>query len=149
MDKAKDRIHVHELVGAVLIAVLIASSVAAIRTQAHKLVFEPLSVTVADKVTDGVCTLNCPASYTISPPYKSDYRFTCSDSDGCNVYVLETGVANGFVLRISNVGASNNITVTEVAGVREMSSDWTGGRWDNMEMEYAGTTWMQTNEHNN
>lgn len=128
-----------------IITMLVIASVGAIRTQATRLVFSPLAYTIpanAGARPDGV------AVYTVVTPSKSANYFSCADTGGCYVYLTEANARNGSIFRLFNTSA-NTITIFEASGVREMSSDWVGGQYDNMELQYMTDRWVQTNEHNN
>lgn len=83
-----------------------------------------------------------PGSYTISTPTRAQYQLTNADTDGCNLYLGETGVADGQVLEIINVGAQA-IALPESSGVIEGSGTSTLGQYDAVSLRYIGDRWIQ------
>lgn len=136
---------VQSIVAAALVLAFVVSSVAAIRTTAHKLRYDPLVVPIAANLggkIDGI------AEYTLSSPMKSSNYITCSDTGGCDLFITESGAQIGQVLRILN-RSSNTVLIRERAGVLEMGGNQSQGIWDNIEFEYTGDRWVETHRENN
>lgn len=111
---------------------------------------KPTAITIANNT--GLCALCADgiSQYTVSSPSKADYHFTCSDTDGCRVYLLETGdLHEGQVTGLTNIG-TNTITVTEVTNVRNLSAASVAlGAKDVLQLKRAGGEWVQNYLGNN
>jgi hypothetical protein len=125
--------------------VLVVSAIGAIRTQAHKLVYDPLTLPIAANLgarPDGI------AEYTVATPSKSSNYVDCADTGGCDLFIGEQNVRNGQVFRTCNVSA-NAVLVREAAGVLEMAGNWTAGQWDCIEYQYVNDRFVEQFRVNN
>jgi hypothetical protein len=111
--------------------------------QGFRFTLKPEAVTVA---SSGDAS---PAVYQLTTPTKAQYQFTCSDTDGCRIQLGETGVSDGEILEIINVGGSNNVTMNDEAGVAELSAAITLGANDTLTLRYNGAAWVQVSTSNN
>lgn len=85
-----------------------------------------------------------PAALTLTPT--TDYvELTNPDSDGCDVTMGETGMQEGLIVTIVNVGAEN-IDIVDSTGVCELanSTTLTLSTYDNVTLRYIGDRWVQT-----
>lgn len=73
---------------------------------------------------------------------------TCSDANGCDVGVSESGVVSGYIVRIvclsSNIcGFSDSSGVTELAGIFDL------GQYDSLILMYVVDRWIEIGRSNN
>ena len=121
------------------------------------------SVTNGGLVTNGVKAITIPdsadgnpAAYTLNPDdmsvaagaLSSYVELTCSDADGCNITMGETGALVGTILNVINVGA-NVCNFADTAGVSELAGAFAEGQWDSLSLRYATSTWVETGRSNN
>lgn len=102
------------------------------------------ALSIADDPADGG-TVAAEATLT---PTKGYVECTCSDTDGCNVTMSETGAVEGQMLTVVNVG-SNDCVFADSAGVSELSGTITLGANDSLVLRYTGATWVQVATTNN
>ena len=100
------------------------------------------AITVADNAVGASA-----AAFTITPT-SSYIQVTCSDPDGCNATMDETGAVVGQSLEIINVSA-NVVNYADTAGVSEIAAAFAAGQWDSISMRYATSTWVETGRSNN
>lgn len=144
-----------KILGAILITVLFASAVFAVKSVGEHHIFDkltakifnlnPVAITISENAgahQDGV------AEYTITTPSKSANYITCSDTGGCRLYLGETSITNGEVFTMVNVSA-NTVTVPEASGIRELSSDFAAGQYDSLTLIYVNDRWVELDEQNN
>lgn len=98
---------------------------------------KPFAVTIAD---DGAGTA---AASTLTAPVFAEYRYTCSDSNGCDLTLGETNVVDGQYLCINNVG-SNTVTVADSSGVSELSSSsFVMAQYTQLCLTYQSDRWVE------
>jgi hypothetical protein len=106
-----------------------------------------LLVEVSSTVTinangDGTAT-----AYTLTPARSLVY-FACTDSDGCNVTMSETGAIDGTVVMIVN-RAANVVNFADSAGVSEIGGAFAAGIHDAITLIYESNTWTELSRSNN
>jgi hypothetical protein len=106
----------------------------------------PQEVTIAAE-GEGVGNTD-PGVYSLSTPLKSQYQFTCADTDNCRLTLGETAIADGQILEILNVGTPT-IVVTEVSNVVEGAGSITLGIHDFIAFRYNGAVWVEVQRSNN
>lgn len=97
--------------------------------------------TIADSGGAGTATL------TLAPT-SSNVQLTCSDADGCDITMSETGVLDGTIIRIVNVSA-NVCNFADTAGVTEIAGAFAMGQYDTLVLEYVVNTWVQIDRSDN
>lgn len=102
-------------------------------------VFTPEAPTCADSGdgNPGTCTLS-------NADVASAFRITCNDADGCALTLDETTVVSGMEIWITNISASNVITIADSAGVQETTGALSLGPNDNVRFRHNGTAWLQS-----
>lgn len=101
----------------------------------------PQTMTVADS-GDGN-----PAADTLTPT--SDVvQITCSDANGCDITMSETGATDGQPVEIICMTA-NTCNFADTAGVTEIAGAATLGQYDSILMRYTVDTWVQVGSSNN
>lgn len=97
--------------------------------------------TIADSGGAGTATL------TLAPT-SSNVELTCSDADGCDITMSETGVLDGTIIRIVNVSA-NACNFADTGGVSELAGTFAMGQYDSLSLEYVVNTWVEIARSNN
>lgn len=93
-------------------------------------------VTIADSGGVGAATS------TLTSPVGTHYAYTCSDADGCELTLGETGVVTGQMIIITNRSA-NTLTVKDTAGALEASGDAALGQYDSVWAIYDSDRFVQ------
>ena len=81
-------------------------------------------------------------------PSTSFCKIDCQDSDGCNVTVSESGVADGAELTIVNI-SSNTVNISDSAGVTELAGNFAMGQYDSLSLIYVSDRWVEAGRSNN
>jgi hypothetical protein len=105
------------------------------------IIASPQSFTIAD---DGAGTV---ASGTLLAT-SSAVGVTCSDANGCNITLSETGMVSGMELRIVNISA-NTVNFADSSGVTETAGAFAAGQWDAITFMYAVDRWVEMARSNN
>ena len=79
---------------------------------------------------------------------KSYVELTCSDANGCDMTLSETGAREGMVLVVVNVSA-NTCNFADTAGVSETAGTFAAGQYDVISYVYIGDRWVETARSNN
>lgn len=75
-------------------------------------------------------------------------KMTCSDANGCDITMAETGIKDGQILKIVNVSA-NTINFADTANVTELAGAAALGQWDSLTMIYITDRWVEISRSNN
>lgn len=89
--------------------------------------------------TDATATLTPTTSYV---------NITCSDTNGCDITMGESGMVDGRVIRIVNSSA-NPCNFADTSGVSEISGSFTMSQWDTLVLEYVTDRWVELSRSNN
>lgn len=79
---------------------------------------------------------------------KSYLEITCSDADGCNITISETGAREGMRLVVVNVSA-NTCNFADTSGVSETAGTFAAGQYDAINYIYIGDRWVELGRSNN
>jgi hypothetical protein len=101
----------------------------------------------ADKDTINDTGNGDPGAHTLTPT-KSYVELTCNDGDGCNITIGESGVYEGEMVSITNVG-TNVCNFSDSPGVSELSGAFAMGQYDVLMLVYDGTTWIEASRSDN
>lgn len=101
----------------------------------------PTTHTIAD---DGAGT--APSS-TLTPT-SSYVKITNNDPDGATLTLGESGISDGQLLTIVNVG-TNTVTLNDSAGVQEIAGTFVMGQWDTMQFIYVTDRWVEVGRSDN
>lgn len=110
-------------------------------TLTGKVIMSVQDVTTADS-GDGSA-----AAATITPS-ASTVTGTCSDSDGCDWTLSETGAVSGQRVTFINIG-TNVINFADTSGVSETAGAFAAGANDSISFVYANSRWIETGRSNN
>lgn len=102
----------------------------------------PLEATIAD---DGAGTA---AAATLATVARSQNRYTCSDANGCDLTLGESGTVDGQIACFTNVSA-NVLNFADTAGVTEMAGAFAAGQYDSVCFVYDSDRWVETSRSNN
>jgi len=102
------------------------------------------AVTVADNPADGGTV---PAAATLTPT-GAHARITCSDADGCDITMSETGAVDGQLLTVTNV-STPAVNFADTSGVSETASTFAAGQYDSITFIYASDRWVEVSRSNN
>lgn len=97
--------------------------------------------TIADNGT------GTPATLTLNPT-SSSVQLTCSDANGCDITMSESGTLDGTILNIINVGA-NDCNFSDTSGVSETTGAIVLGQYDSISFMYAVDRWVRTGGSDN
>lgn len=97
--------------------------------------------TIADSGGAGTATL------TLAPT-SSHVQITCSDTDGCDITMSETGAVDGTLLTIHNVSA-NVANFADTSGVSELAGAFAMGQYDTISLQYVSDRWVELSRSNN
>jgi hypothetical protein len=75
-------------------------------------------------------------------------ELTCNDSNGCDITMGETGMAQGMKIEIINVSA-NSCNFADTAGVSETSGVVNLGQYDVIAFRYISDRWVERGQINN
>lgn len=75
-------------------------------------------------------------------PTSSYVHATCSDADGCDLTLGESGVSAGMIFWFINISA-NAFTFPDSSTVSETSGTLTIGQWDAVKFAYTADRWVQ------
>ncbi len=129
-----------QALGVVDIQGAISNSVGAVSV-ADLLTVTVQAVTVADNGAGSA------AANTLQPT-RNYASFTCSDANGCDITLSETGAVDGVVVRITNVSA-NVCNFADTAGVTELAGAFAMGQYDTLTIMYATDRWVELGRSNN
>ncbi len=87
------------------------------------------------------------AALTLAPTTTS-VEITCSDADGCNITMSETGISQGQEVTIINV-SSNTVNFADTSGVSEIAAAFAAGQYDVITMRYISDRWVEVSRSNN
>lgn len=107
-----------------------------------RVIHTPAPLTIADSGNGS------PATSTLTSPISAEYRYTCSDTDGCNLTLGETGVVDGQQLCIENVSA-NVLNLADTSGVSETNGAFAAGQYDMICYTYESDRWVEKSRSNN
>jgi hypothetical protein len=107
----------------------------------RELSYAPYAYTVADSGGAGAATS------TLTPTH-SFVNLTCSDADGCDITMGETGIRSGTVVTIVNTSA-NTANFADTGGVSELAGAFAMGQYDSLSLLYAADRWVETGRSNN
>ena len=79
---------------------------------------------------------------------KSYVELTCSDANGCDMTISETGAREGMLLTVVNVSA-NTCNFADTAGVSETAGTFAAGQYDAISLVYIGDRWVELSRANN
>lgn len=102
------------------------------------------ALSVADNVMDGG-THTATATLTVTSGY---VECTCSDGDGCDITMSESGATEGDKVSIVNVG-TNTCAFADSAGVSELAGAFSAGAADAITLIYNGSAWVELDRSNN
>jgi hypothetical protein len=88
-----------------------------------------------------------PATLTLNPT-TSYVEITCSDPDGCNITMGETGAREGGVVYFVNVGA-NTVNFADTANVSHLAGAFGATQYDSITMIYIGDLWAELSRSDN
>lgn len=104
--------------------------------------FLPDARTIADDGNGGTA-----ATLTLNPT-SGVVEITCSDAQGCDVTMGETGVLDGTPVRIYNLSA-NAVNFADTAGVTELTGAVALGQYDSLTITYVTDRWIMDSTSNN
>jgi hypothetical protein len=87
------------------------------------------------------------AAYTLTP-IASYNKITCSDANGCDVTMGESGMIDGTIIRVVNVG-TNVANFADTSGVSELTAAFAAGQWDFISFMYTTDRWSEIARSNN
>jgi hypothetical protein len=87
------------------------------------------------------------AAYTLTP-IAAYNKITCSDANGCDITMGESGIVDGTVIRVVNVG-SNVANFADTSGVSEIAGAFAAGQWDFISLMYTTDRWSEISRSNN
>lgn len=105
--------------------------------------FRPIAVTIADNGNGGTA-----AASTLTAPLGATYHYTCSDANGCDLTLGETGVINGQLLCVINVG-TNAVNLADTSGVSETAGAFAAGQYGQICYAYTSDRWVERSRSNN
>ncbi|MCA9399527.1 MAG: hypothetical protein KC618_07250, partial [Candidatus Omnitrophica bacterium] len=82
-----------------------------------------------------------PATATLTPT-QSYAKLTCSDADGCDITMGETGMVDGTLVTIVNVSA-NVCNFSDSSGVSELNGDFAMNQYETLELIYVTDRWVE------
>lgn len=99
------------------------------------------AITVADNAggTNAADTLT---------PSSSFVSYTCSDANGCDITLSETGAIDGSIVRITNVSAVA-CNFADTAGLTELAGAFAMGQYDSLTLIYATDRFVEISRSNN
>ena len=103
--------------------------------------FTPEARTIADNGAGSAAT----ETYTVA---RSQVRYTCSDANGCDVTLSESGAVDGQFVCFTNVSA-NAVNFADTAGVTELAGAFAAGQYDQICMAYDSDRWVERSRSNN
>jgi hypothetical protein len=98
--------------------------------------------TIADNANGGTA-----ATLTLVPA-TSNVELTCSDAQGCDITLSETGVLDGTIVHIVNVSA-NTCNFADTSGVTELAGAFAAGQYDSITLRYIVDRWVEAARSNN
>lgn len=98
--------------------------------------------TIADNAMGAV-----PATLTLTPA-SSYVELTCDDADTCDITLGETGITEGMLLTVVNLGPQI-ADFADTAGVTELAGAFAAGVNDVLTLRYTGTTWVEASRADN
>src|SRR5262249_38979977 len=81
-------------------------------------------------------------------PATTEVKVTCNDAQGCNITMGETGIKDGQVVKIINVG-TNAANFADTSGVSELTGAVALGQWDALTLQYVTDRWVEMSASNN
>lgn len=106
------------------------------------LIQTPQALAVADNGNGGTAAA---ATLTVTGGV---VEVTCSDAQGCDITMSETGAKSGQSVKIVNI-SSNVANFADTAGVSELPIGFAAGQYDSIELLYSTDRWVQVAKSDN